>query len=104
MPAFRIASGQLELLFERDDEGRLAFNTATSAQPATLADLNRGVLFADYLMEGFVRYEIRVEHHDDHDRMLATMAGEFGSRGRHLRPHVRWHLNAVGIGVIDEED
>ena len=48
-------------LFEQQDDGLLQFGfAATSTTPCEMADLDIGVDFRDYILEGFVKYRIRL--------------------------------------------
>jgi len=49
------------LLFALQDDGSLQFGfAATSTAPSEMIDLITGVDFRDYLLEGFVKYRIRL--------------------------------------------
>jgi len=107
LPTFTIEGdcrGALARIFETGDDGRLTFGwNGRSLAPAKLDDLISGpVGFCDYLMEGFVFYEIRAE--DRTSSCLLNIRGRGSNRDEYIRPHFRHIINLAGLVILAEAD
>ena len=47
-------------LFKIGDDGRVTIGSATTCEPGTQVDLEKWAHFSDYIMEGFVTYNLRL--------------------------------------------
>lgn len=94
----------LARIFETGDDGHLAFGwNGRSLAPAKLDDLTPGpVGFRDYLMEGFVFYEIRAE--DRTSACLLNIRGRGSNRDKYLRSHFRHFIKSAELVILAEAD
>ncbi|QEH37377.1 hypothetical protein OJF2_59670 [Aquisphaera giovannonii] len=59
--------------------------------------------FRDYIMEGFLAYEVRAE--DMEPGCLLRIRGEGSNRDRFIRPQVRHYITAAGLTIaVESED
>lgn len=94
---FNIAGSSDDLLrklFPEDLRGGVLFGpTAYSA--ATRADLGDWASFRDYLMEGFINYDLRVL--SDDSGIVIQIRPSGSNRDKYLRSHIRWILSSVQL-------
>jgi hypothetical protein len=107
MPKFTVEEDYrtaLARLFEVDRDGHLRFGwSGQSLCPAEHDDLFAGpVRFRDYIMEGFLVYEIQAE--DLRPGCLLSLRGVGSNRDRFIRPQVRHCIAATGLTIIVESD
>lgn len=94
----------LARLFEADQDGYLGFGWGgRSVEPASLDDLPaRPTRFRDYIMEGFLVYEIRVE--DLAPGCLLSIRGEGSNRDQYIRSHARHFITTTGLVINAESE
>lgn len=107
MPTFSVEGDchlALARLFEADQDGHLRFGwSGHSLRPARHVDLLAGsVRFSDYIMEGFLAYDVRAE--DLGPGCLLSIRGEGSNRDRFIRPQVRHFITTAGLIITVESD
>jgi hypothetical protein len=107
MPTFSVEGecrAALSRLFEADQDGHLRFGwSGHSLRPTGHDDLLAGpVRFRDYIMEGFLTYDIRAE--DLEPGCLLSIRGEGSGRDQFIRPQVRHFITAAGLTITTEID
>jgi hypothetical protein len=107
MPTFSIEGdcrAALARLFEAEQDGRLRFGwSGHSLRHAEHDDLLAGtVRFRDYIMEGFLAYDVRAE--DLGPGCLLSIRGERSNRDRFVRPQVRHFITTAGLTITLESD
>lgn len=89
----------LQKLFPEDSRGGVLFGpTANSA--ATRADLGNWASFRDYLMEGFITYDLRMLSDDSGVVIQVRPSGS--NRDKYLRSHIRWILRSAQLSFREE--
>lgn len=106
MPTFTIEGDCREALariFETGEDGHLAFGwNGRSLAPAKLDDLAPGpVGFRDYLMEGFVFYEIRAE--DRTSACQLSIRGRGSNRDKYIRAHFQHIIKSAGLVILADD-
>lgn len=97
---FRIDGEPDELMREVFAEvtGGVCFGP-TGRSSATRDELREWSRFRDYLMEGFVAYDLRVS---SEERGITIEVRPTGSgRDRYLDSHIRWILTSIGAGFLN---
>lgn len=107
MPTFSVEGdcrAALARLFEADPDGHLRFGwSGHSLRPAGHDDLLAGpVRFRDYIMEGFLAYDVQAE--DLGPGCLLSIRGEGSNRDRFIRPQARHFITAAGLTITVESD
>ncbi len=107
MPTFSVEGDchvALARLFEADQDGHLRFGwSGHSLLPARHDDLlARPVRFRDYIMEGFLAYNVQAE--DLGPGCLLSFRGDGSNRDRFIRPQVRHFITAAGLTITVESD
>jgi hypothetical protein len=107
MPTFSVEGDchvTLARLFEADQDGHLRFGwSGHSLRPARHDDLLAGpVRFRDYIMEGFLAYNVQAE--DLGPGCLLSIRGDGSNRDRFIRPQVRHFITAAGLTITVESD
>jgi len=95
----------LARLFEADQDGHLRFGwTGHSLRPAGHDDILAGpVRFRDYIMEGFLVYNVQAE--DLRPGCRLSIRGEGSNRDQYIRHQVRRYITAAGLTInADSED
>lgn len=94
----------LARLFEADQAGHLRIGwSGHSLRPAGYDDLLVGpVRFRDYIMEGFLAYDVQAEDLGAGCRL--RIRGEGSNRDRFIRPHIRRFITAAGLTITVESD
>ncbi len=92
-----VVRGEPDLLIARlfqarGDETLFGLTATARGAPSGLADWTR---FRDYLMEGFVFYNLRVLSGATGITLEIRPTG--GSRDKYLRSHLRWHLATAKV-------
>ena len=87
-------------LFSSTDDGRLTFGfSATSIDPCDKDQLESGMDFRDYILEGFVKYRLRLE-----TATFGTVLGvaAYGdNRVDAIIPAVKHYLRAAQVDAIE---
>ncbi len=86
----------LRELFREDSRGGVLFGPVGSS-PVSRVGLREWARFRDYLMEGFVTFELRAS--PDETGLTLEVRPMGGSRDRYLESHVRWVLGSAGYVV-----
>jgi hypothetical protein len=107
MPTFSVEGdcrAALARLFEADQQGHLHFGwSGHSLCPAGHDDLLVGpVRFRDYIMEGFLAYNVQAEDLGPGCRL--SIRGEGSNRDRFIRPQVRHFIIAAELTITEESD
>jgi hypothetical protein len=91
-------------LFEVDQDGHLRFGwTGQSLRPVGHDDLLAGpVRFRDYIMEGFLAYNVQAE--DLRPGCLLRIRGEGSNRDQFIHPQVRHYITAARLAITVESD
>ncbi len=85
----------LNVAFRRAED-RLEFGwDAKSVKNCNLERLNDWVVFSDYVMEGFVQYELRMDEDGDATQLGLRLKGT--NRDEYIPSHIRFHLKQAGI-------
>jgi hypothetical protein len=86
----------LPTLFQRAEDGRLAFGPAQSVMTAvSLEALADWVEFHDYMMEGHVRYDLRAR--PDPRGLLLDIRLKGDVRDKHVEPFVANYVRWAGL-------
>ena len=87
-------------IFAPQDDGRLRFGfSATSMEACDQEELKSGADFRDYILEGFVRYRLRLEK-----ATLGTMLGVGAydeNRRDAISPAIRHYLRTAQVDAIE---
>lgn len=107
MPTFTIEGDCHELLarlFEDDRDGRLRFGwSGESLGLAKREDLLAApVRFRDYILEGFLVYDIQAE--DLRPGCRLRIRGEGSNRDQYIRSHARHFITTAGLAILAESD
>lgn len=107
MPTFSVGGdchAVLARLFETDQQGYLRFGwSGHSVRPAGHADLLASpVRFLDYIMEGFLAYNVQADDFGGGCRL--SIRGEGSNRDRFIRPRVGHFIMAAGLTITVESD
>ena len=108
MPTFSVEGDchtALARLFEAGHDGHPRFGwSGHSLRPAGHDDLLAGpVRFRDYIMEGFLAYNVQAEDLSPGCRL--SIRGEGSNRDQFIRPQVRHYIRAAGLTMtVEPED
>ncbi|MCG7945328.1 MAG: hypothetical protein N0C84_03230 [Candidatus Thiodiazotropha taylori] len=88
-------------LFSLNEEGHIAFGlSARSLEPADITQLeSSSVDFRDYLMEGFVKFSIRLSKLNDRLKIEIELFGS--NRDEHIVPHVEFYISQAGYQATE---
>lgn len=81
-------------LFVDDLAGGIAFG-ATARSTALRSQLREGATFRDYLMEGFITYDLSATA--EAGGVLIEVRPHGTARDRYLESHIRWILRSAGV-------
>lgn len=91
----------LSRLFEIGEDGRAFIGAARSSDVVGKLDaLDKWTLFADYLMEGFVPYNLRLLRTDDGSVLEIKLAGT--NRDQYVPSAVRGYIHLAGLRAEQE--
>jgi hypothetical protein len=82
--------------FSREPDGSLAFGFSTTCLATNETDFSDWVPCKDYVMEGGIRFDLRLTDASDH--VILELRTYGASRDVYLPGHVQWSLSCVGIG------
>jgi hypothetical protein len=87
----------LQNAFSLDNQGHICFGMAArSSNSKKMADLFEGqVEFIDYVMEGFVTYQLQLRERPNCVVFELTKSGT--NRDQYLESHLRWYLRILGL-------
>ena len=82
--------------FSLDEDGFITFGwSGRSERPRTLEDLNEWTRFRDYVMEGFVFYDLRLVDDDSYFSLEVRLLGM--NRDGYVANNIEFYLNQAEI-------
>lgn len=95
------AETALAALFTQTDDGRLVIcGSGRSIVPSTVNSVSEEFIeFQDYLMEGFVRYELRVQK--EPERIVLVIRKSGTNRDQYIDSHLKWLVKQAGFAVSE---
>ncbi|MEW8525915.1 MAG: hypothetical protein AB2552_23025 [Candidatus Thiodiazotropha endolucinida] len=91
----------VDTLFSVDDDGRIVFGSGATSIEATSLEIleSKSVMFRDYVMEGFVKYELFFCRQNSAIQLRVKLTGT--NRDQYVIPQLKWHVNQAGYEPID---
>ena len=92
----------LQRVFSESEDGRIRFGwNAWSNRSDASEDLRSWTVVHDYIMEGGVKYEMRIT--DDNGSSLIEVKLLGSNRDQYVVPHIEFHLKQAGLAESIEQ-